>query len=66
VGDGVLVGFQNFKKQLQGSKPNGLWCSLYDWKALGAQISKMGLHCSFGHLKHKLWSKERLGVELPI
>ncbi len=21
-------------------------------------MSKMGLHCSFGHLKHKLWPKE--------
>jgi hypothetical protein len=25
----------------------------------------MGSHCSFGHLKHKLWSKEGPGVELP-
>jgi hypothetical protein len=28
-------------------------------------MSKMGLHCSFGHLKHKLWPKEGSGVELP-
>jgi hypothetical protein len=28
-------------------------------------MSKMGSHCSFGHLKHKLWAKEGLGVELP-
>jgi hypothetical protein len=28
-------------------------------------MSKMGSHRSFGHLKHKLWSKEGLGVELP-
>jgi hypothetical protein len=27
---------------------------------------KMGSHCLFGHLKHKLWSKERPGVKLPI
>jgi hypothetical protein len=26
---------------------------------------KMGSHCSFGHLKHKLWPKEGPGVELP-
>jgi hypothetical protein len=26
----------------------------------------MGSHCSFGHLKHKLWAKERSGVKLPI
>jgi hypothetical protein len=25
----------------------------------------MGSHCSFGHLKHKLWAKEGPGVELP-
>ncbi len=28
-------------------------------------MSKMGSHCSFGHLKHKLWAKEGSGVELP-
>jgi hypothetical protein len=25
----------------------------------------MGSHCSFEHLKHKLWLKERLRVKLP-
>jgi hypothetical protein len=33
-------------------------------------MSKMGLYDPFGHLKHKLWSKERpkikLAVSLPI
>jgi hypothetical protein len=24
-------------------------------------MSKMGSRCSFGHLKHKLWPKERSG-----
>jgi hypothetical protein len=28
-------------------------------------MSKMGSHCSFGHLKHKLCPKEGSGVELP-
>jgi hypothetical protein len=28
-------------------------------------MSKMGSHCSFGHLKHKLWPKEGPGVKLP-
>jgi hypothetical protein len=27
---------------------------------------KMGLHDAFEHLKHKLWPKEGLGVELAI
>ncbi len=29
-------------------------------------MSRMGSHDPFGHLKHKLWAKERLGVKLPI
>jgi hypothetical protein len=29
-------------------------------------MSKMGSHCSFEHLKHKLWPKEGPGVELPV
>jgi hypothetical protein len=29
-------------------------------------MSKMGLHDPFGHLKHKLWPKERSGVKLTI
>jgi hypothetical protein len=28
------------------------------------QMSKMGLHDSFEYLKHKLWPKERLGVNV--
>ncbi len=29
-------------------------------------MSKMGSHGSFGHLKHKLWAKERPGVKLTV
>jgi hypothetical protein len=29
-------------------------------------MSKMGSRCPFGHLKHKLWPKERPGVKLAI
>jgi hypothetical protein len=29
-------------------------------------MSEMGSHDSFGHLKHKLWPKERMGVKLAI
>jgi len=29
-------------------------------------MSKMGLYCSFGHLKHKLWPKEGPGVKLAV
>jgi len=36
LGDGVPVDSRNFRKRLQGSNLNGLWRSLYHWKALGA------------------------------
>jgi len=29
-------------------------------------MSKMGLHHPFGHVKHKLWPKERSGVKLAV
>jgi hypothetical protein len=29
---GILMDFQIFRKQLQGSKPNGLKIFLYHWK----------------------------------
>jgi hypothetical protein len=64
--DKVLVDFWNFKERFQGLKLNGLWCFLYHWKAFGTYMSKMGSHFSFGHLKHKLWPKEGMGVKLPI
>jgi hypothetical protein len=55
-----------FRKRLQGSKPIGLKRSLYYWKSLGTWMSRMGSHDPFGHLKHKLWPKERQRVKLPI
>jgi hypothetical protein len=57
---------RNFRKRLQGSKLNGLWRFLYHWKTLKTYMSEMRSHCSFGHLKHKLWPKERSGVKLSI
>jgi hypothetical protein len=35
LGDGVPVDSQKFRERFEGSKLNGLWCSLYNWKALG-------------------------------
>jgi hypothetical protein len=55
-----------FKERLQGPKPIGLKISLYHQKSIEMQMSKMGLHDPFGHLKHKLWPKERSGVKLAI
>jgi hypothetical protein len=36
LGDGVPVDSQNFRDQFEGSNLNGLWRSLYQWKALEA------------------------------
>jgi hypothetical protein len=36
LGDGVPVDFQNFRERFEGSNLNGLWRSLYHWKALEA------------------------------
>jgi len=46
LGDEVPVDSRNFRERLQGSKLNGLWHSLYHWKALETYMSKMGSHCS--------------------
>jgi hypothetical protein len=66
LGNGVPEDSQNFKERFQGLKLNGLWRSLYHWKALGTYMSEMGSHRSFGHLKHKLLLKEGSGVKLAI
>ncbi len=66
LGTGILMDSWIFRGWLQGSIFIGLNNSLYFWKALKTHISKMGLHDSFGHLKHKLWPKKGLEVKLPI
>jgi hypothetical protein len=63
---GVLWDFRNFRIRLQGSKHLALRCSLYHWKAIKVQMSKMASHEPFGHLQHKLWQKEGPGVKLAI
>jgi hypothetical protein len=55
-----------FREQLKGSKLNGLRSSLNHWKYIETNMSKMGSHRRFGHLKHKLWPKERPGVKLAV
>jgi hypothetical protein len=49
--------FRIFKVRLQGSKPIASKISLYHWKAIASP---------FGHLKHKLWPKKRLGVKFAL
>jgi len=66
LGDGIPVDSRNVRERFDKSKLNGLWHSLYYGKALETWMSKMGSHCSFGHLKHKLWPKERPRVKLLV
>jgi hypothetical protein len=66
LGIGVPVDSQNFKERFQKSKHLALWSSLYHWKAIETYMSKMSSHDPFGHLKHKLWPKERPGVKLTV
>jgi hypothetical protein len=66
LGVGVHVDSQIFREQLQGSKPIAFKSYLYHWKAIEMKMFEMGSHDPFGQLKHKLWSKERLGVKLAI
>jgi hypothetical protein len=66
LGVGVPMDSRMFKEQLQGSKPNGLRSFLYHWKAIKTYMSKMGSHDPFGHLKHKLWSKEASRIKLAV
>jgi hypothetical protein len=67
--NGDLIVFRhswNFRVQLQRSKHLALRCSLYHWKTIEMQMSKMGLYGPFGHLQHKLWQKDGLGVKLAV
>jgi hypothetical protein len=49
-----------------GSKHPTLRRSLYRWKGLEVQMSKMASYEPFGYLQHKLWSKEGPGVKLVV
>jgi len=58
LGDGVSVDFRNFREQLQGSKPNDLWHSLYHGKLLERRCLKWAriahldiLNTSYGQKK---------------
>jgi hypothetical protein len=57
---------QIFRAQFQGSKLIGYKNFLYHWKSIETEMSKMDSHCPFGHLKHKLWSKERPRIKLEV
>jgi hypothetical protein len=54
LGVGILMNFQIFKRQSQGSKFIRLKSSLYYLQDPEMQMSKMCSHVSFECLKHKL------------
>ncbi len=54
LGVGLPVDSQIFRARFQGLKPITLRNYLYHWKSIETQMSKMGSHDPFGHLKHKL------------
>jgi hypothetical protein len=60
---GLSMDSRIFREWLQGSKLVALKSSLYHWKAIETYMSKMGSYDPFGHLEHKLWSKERSKVK---
>ncbi len=62
----VPVDSWDFRERLQGLEPIRLKSSLYHWKVIETQMSKMGLQNPFGHLRHKLWPKERLRIKLVV
>jgi hypothetical protein len=66
LGVGVPVDSWMFREWLPGSKHNGLRSSLYYWKVMEHKCLKWAHMKPFGHLKHKLWPKEGLGVKLSI
>jgi hypothetical protein len=41
LGNGVPMESRNFREQFEGSKFDGLWHSLYHWKALETKMFKM-------------------------
>ncbi len=56
----------NFQRAISGVKTHGIEFFLYHWKDIKNYMFKMGSHDLFGHLKHKLWPKERLGIKLAV
>jgi hypothetical protein len=66
VGSWSPGGLLNLQRTIAKVKTHCLDEFVYHWKAIETKMYKMGLHDPFGHLKHKLWSKERSKVKLAI
>jgi hypothetical protein len=59
-------GLPKLHKAIAGYKTQWLVAFFISLESSWSLDIKMGLHCSFKHLKHKLWPKEGPGVELPV
>jgi len=66
VGTWSPLGLSELQSLIARVKTLHLKCSLYHWKGLEVQMSKMASHEPFGHQQHKLWLKEGPGVKLTI
>jgi hypothetical protein len=62
----VSNGLPNFQSVIAGAKTHHLENFFISLECYWNLDSKMGLHRPFGHLKHKLWPKERPGVKLAV
>jgi len=58
--------FPKLQSSITRIKTPRIGYSLYHLKVIGMQISKMASHGPFGHLQHKSWQKEGMGVKLVV
>jgi hypothetical protein len=65
-GLGSHRGLPKLQSSIAGSKHLALKHSSCHWKTIEVYMSKMTSHEPFGHLQHKLWQKEGMGVKLAI
>jgi len=65
-GSWSLDALPNFQRVILGVKTHFIEKFFTPLKYLGMPMFKMGLYDPFEYLKHKLWSKEGLGVKLSI
>jgi hypothetical protein len=66
VGIRVPNGLPNFHSTISGVKTHWFEDFFISSKNIETWMFKMNSHDSFGHLKYKLWSKEKLGVKVTI
>jgi hypothetical protein len=66
LGVGIPNGLPNLQNAIPRAKTHHFEKFFISLKTIDAQMSKMGSHCPFKHLKHKLCPKERPGIKLAV